>query len=72
MLALSDPVANLGMLWSFGLSLMTSVAAVCCDDMSRFLRSHHSLLIAMVGGVPPATMSLEKATVWPSSAVLLE
>ena len=50
MLTLSDPVTSFGMLWSSCLSFMTSVAAVCFDGTGRSSRSHHSLLIAMVGG----------------------
>ena len=71
MLSLSDPDASSGMLWSSGLSLLTLVDAVHCDGTGRSSRSHHSLLIAMVGGVSPATMLREKAKMWPSSAVLL-
>ena len=71
MLTISDPFDSSGMLWSSGLSFMTSVAAVCSDGTGRSSRSHHSLLIGMVGGVSPTTMSREKATVWPSSTVLL-
>ena len=71
-LARSAPVAVSGVLWSSGLSFMTSVAAVCCDSTGRSSRSHHSFLIVMVVGVSPATMSQEKLTMWPSSAVLLE
>ena len=69
--ACSDPAAALGMLCPSGLSLITSEDAMCCDGMGRSLRYHHSPLIAMVGGVSPAMMSLEKVTMWPSSAVLL-
>ena len=71
MLSLSAPAAASGMLWSSGLSLVTSVPAVCCDGTGKSSRSHHSSLLAMVGGVSPDTMSQEKATMWPASAVLL-
>ena len=71
MLALSAPVASSEMLWYSGLRFMTLVAAVCCDGTGWSLRSHHSSLIAMVGGVSPTTMLKEKATMWPSSTVLL-
>ena len=71
MLALSSPVTSLGMLWSSDLRLLTSVASVCCDGTGRSSRSHHSLLITMMGGVSPAIMSRENATIWPSSVVLL-
>ena len=71
MLALSAPVISSGMLWYSGLIFLTSVAAVCWYSTSRSLRSQHSLLIAMVGGVSPATILREKATMWLSSAVLL-
>ena len=71
MLTFSAPVAASGMLWSSGMSFLTSMAAVCCDGTDRFSRSHHSLLITMVGDVSPDTMYWEKATMWPSSAVLL-
>ena len=62
MLTLSAPAASSGMLWYSGLSLLTSVAAICCDGTGRSSRSQHSSLIAMVGGVSPATMSREKVT----------
>ena len=71
MLAISAPVASSGMLWSSGLRLLTLVAAVCCDGRGRSLRSHHSSLIAIVGGVSPVTMLREKVTMWQSSVVLL-
>ena len=71
MLSLSASVAALGMLWSSGLSFLTSVAAVCSDRTGLSSRSYHSSPIAMVGGVSPATMSQEKATMWPSRGVLL-
>ena len=51
LLSLSVPVTASGVLWSSGLSLLTLVAAVCCYGTSRFLRSHHLSLIAMVVGV---------------------
>ena len=70
--ALSAPAADSGMLWSSGLSLVNSEAAVCCDGKAWSSRSHHSFLIAMVGGVSPEMISREKATMWPPSAVLLE
>ena len=68
---LSAPVTSSGMLWSSGLSLLTSVAAIYWDRTGRSSWSHHSSLIAMVGGVSPATMSRKKAMMWLSSAVLL-
>ena len=71
MLSLSALVTSLGMLWPSGLSLLTLVAAVCCDGTGHSSRSHHSLLIAMVVGVSPATMLGENTTMWPSSAVML-
>ena len=71
MLTISAPVTYFGMMWSSDLSLLTSVVAVCSDDTGRSLWSHHSLLIAMVDGVSPATMSREKAKMWLSCAVLL-
>ena len=71
MRALSAPVAASGMLWYSGLILVTSESDVCCDGTVRSSRSRHSSLIAVVGGVPPATISREKATIWPSSVVLL-
>ena len=71
MIDLSAPVTSSGMLCSSGLILLTSMDAVCCDGTGRYSQSHHSSLITMVGGVSPATMLREKATMWPSSAVLL-
>ena len=56
MISIYAPAAASGMLWSSGLILLTSVAAVCCDGTGRSLTYHHSLLITMVGGVSPATM----------------
>ena len=70
MRACSATAAASGMLCSYGFSLVTSEAAVCCDGMGRSSRSHQSSLIAIVGGVSPATMSREKAKMWPSSTVL--
>ena len=70
--AQSAPFSASGMLWYSGLILVTLEAAVCCDGTGRSSRSHHSLLIAMVGGVSPAKMSREKAIMWPPIAVVLE
>ena len=72
MRAHSAPAAASYMLSSSGLILVTSEAAVCCDGTGRSSRFHHSLLIAMVGGVSPAKMSREKAIMWPPIAVVLE
>ena len=71
MLARSAPVTSSGMLWSSGLSLWTSVTAVFCEGTVRSSWFHNSLLIEMMGGVSPTTMSREKETMWSSSAVLL-
>ena len=71
MLALSAPVASLVMMWSSGLILLTLVAAVCYDGTGRSLRSHHSSLFSMVGGLSPAKMSRQQPKMWPSSVVLL-
>ena len=70
MRACSATAAALGMLCLSGRSLATSEAAVCSDGMGRSLRSHQLGLIEMVGGVSPATMSQEKATMWPSIAAV--
>ena len=62
MQACSATAAVLGVLWSSGMSLVTSEAAVCCDGMGQSSMSHQLSIIAMVGGVSPATMSREKVT----------
>ena len=64
------PVAALGMIVPSGQSLETSEFAFCSVGTQRSLLFHHSLSVAMVGGVFPETMSREKANIRPSSAVL--
>ena len=66
----SAPVAASGMLVSPGRSLETSESASCSIGTGRSSWFHHSSSMAMVSGVFPATMSREKATIRPSSAVL--
>ena len=53
--------------WS---QLILSEAAVCGDGTVRSSRSHQLGLIVTVEGVSPATISREKATMWPLRAVL--
>ena len=67
----SATAAALGMIFPSGFSLVILEAAVCFDGMGWYLRSHKSSLIENVCGLYPATMSREKATMWPLSAVLL-
>ena len=59
-----------GMLVSLGFSLATPAFAIVSVGTGRSSFSHHYLLTEMVGGVFPATTSLEKDTVRPSRAVL--
>ena len=66
----SAPGAASGMLVPPGRSLETSASAVGSVEMGRSSWSHHSSYMEMVGSVFPATMSWEKATMRPSSAVL--
>ena len=70
MLACSATATSLVMMCLSVRSLDTLVLYVCGDVTVRSSRSHQLGLIAMVGGVSPATMSREKAAMWPSSAVL--
>ena len=64
------PVAVSGMLVSPGRILETSESAFCSVGTGRSSWFYHSSSMAMVGGVLPVTMLQEKATIWPSSAVL--
>ena len=64
------PGAALGMLVSLGCSLETSAFAFVSVGTGWSSFSHHSSSMEMVGGAFPATMSLEKATMRLSSAVL--
>ena len=57
--ACSATAAASGMLFSSGLSLATSEAAMCGDGTGRSSRPHQLSLIALVGGVSLATMSQE-------------
>ena len=56
---------------SSGRILLILEAAVSCGGMRWSSRFHHSSSMTMVGDVLPATMSQEKATMWPLSTVLL-
>ena len=65
-----DPVTASGMLVSPGWRLETSESAFCCVGTGRSSWFYHYSSMAMVGGVFPATILREKATMRPSSAVL--
>ena len=69
-LIVSESGDALGMLVSLGCSLATSAFAFVSVGKGRSSFSHHYSLTDMVGGVFPATTSLEKATMRLSSAVL--
>ena len=66
----SAPVAALGILVSPGWILDTLESDFCSVGMGRSSWFHNYSSMAMVVGVFPATMSREKATMRPSSAVL--
>ena len=68
-LIVSAPGDATGMLVSLGCSLATSAFATVSVGTGRSSFPHHSLLTEMVGGVFPATTSLEKATMRRSRAV---
>ena len=68
----SAPGAALGILVSPGWSLETLEPAFCSVGTGQSSWSHHSSSIEMVGGMFSATMSQEKATMRPSSAVLFK
>ena len=71
MQAVSVLVTSWGMPVYSGQILLISEAAVICDGIGWSSRFYHSSLMAMVGGVLPATMSREKATMWTLRAALL-
>ena len=54
-----------------GRILLILEAAVSCNGTGLYPRFHQSFLVVMVGGVSPAKMSREKASMWISSVVLL-
>ena len=64
------PSAASVMLVSLGWRLETSASDFGSVGTGQSSWYHHSLSMEMVGGVFPATMSQEKATMRPSSAVL--
>ena len=64
------PGAASGILVSPVRSLETSESALGSVGMGRSSWYHHFSFMEMVGGVFPATMLREKATMRPSSAVL--
>ena len=66
----SAPGDASGMLVSLGCSLETSEFVFDSVGTGWSSWSHHSSSMEMMGGVFPATLSWEKATIRPSSAVL--
>ena len=70
-LIVAAPGDTSGMLVYRGCSLATSEFATASVGTGSSSFSRHSSLTEMVGGVFPANMSLEKATMRPSKAVLL-
>ena len=69
-LIVSAPGDALGMLVSRSFRLATLAFATVSIGTGRSSFSHHYSLTEMVGGVFPATTSLDKATMRPSREVL--